>query len=109
MTNVIKVYADPTLWMVTHVKNLLEVSRIPSEIRNEFAQGGVGELSFVDVWPEIWVAPEDAHLAKRLIKDLQLEGVSRSQTVAADWVCPCGEANGAVFYACWSCQKDRSI
>lgn len=103
----IKVYADQTLWMVTHVKNLLEASRIPSEIRNEFAQGGVGELSFVDAWPEIWVAPEHAHLAKRLINDLQLEGINRSRAIGEDWVCSCGEINGAMFYSCWACEKDR--
>lgn len=106
----IKVYADQTLWMVTNIKNLLEASHIPCEIRNEFAQGGVGELSFVDAWPEVWVAPEDAHLAKRLIQDMQLEGVNRNKVQGEDWVCAaCGEVNGAMFYSCWSCQTDRRL
>ena len=105
----IKVYADQTLWMVTNVKNLLEASHICCEIRNEFAQGGVGELSFVDAWPELWVAPEDAYLAKQLIHDMQLEGADRSKITTEDWVCSCGEVNGAMFYSCWSCQKDRRL
>ena len=105
----IKVYADQTLWMVTHVKNLLEISHIHCEIRNEFAQGGVGELSFVDAWPELWVAPEDAYLAKQLINNMQLERTERSNISTEDWVCSCGEVNGGVFYSCWSCQKDRRL
>lgn len=93
--------------MVTNVKNLLEASHIPCEIRNEFAQGGVGELSFVDAWPEVWVAPEDVQQAKNLISDMQLETAQRSKAQGDDWVCQCGELNGATFYSCWSCQRDR--
>lgn len=103
----IKVYASQTLWMVTNVKNLLEARHISCEIRNEYAQGGVGELSFVDAWPEVWVAPEDAHLAKCCIKEMQLEGHHTASDVTTDWFCPCGEANGASFYSCWACQRDR--
>jgi len=106
---VIKIYADQTLWMVTHVKNLLEASHIVCELRNEFAQGGVGELSFVDAWPELWVAPEDAHLAKQIINDMQLENNVSATTSAQEWICPCGEENGSSFYSCWSCERDKGL
>lgn len=100
-------YADQTLWMVTNVKNLLEASQISCEIRNEFAQGAVGELSFVDAWPEVWVAPEQSHMAKKLINDYQLESTADNSRHEQDWQCTCGELNGERFYSCWACQQDR--
>ena len=90
-----------------NVKNLLEASHIPCEIRNEYAQGGVGELSFVDAWPEVWVAPEDAHLARQCIASMQLDSAQQNSSDNSDWLCVCGEMNGASFYSCWSCRRDR--
>ena len=104
----IKIYADQTLWMVTHVKNLLEASHIVCELRNEFAQGGVGELSFVDAWPELWVAPEDAHTAKKIIEQMQPEANNSDNGALKEWMCPCGESNDASFYSCWSCERDKA-
>jgi hypothetical protein len=98
-----KIYTDQTLLMVTHMKNLLEVAHINSELRNEFLAGGVGELSFIDAWPELWVAYEDVAGAKQLIAaDLE-------SSKGNDWQCTCGEANGAAFSSCWACQLDRPL
>ncbi len=85
--------------MVSHVKNLLEAAHIPCELRNEYAAGGVGELSFIDAWPELWVNYEDVALAKELINDQQLPLVK-------EWRCVCGEINGPAFSSCWACQAD---
>ena len=95
-----KIYTDQTLFMVTHIKNILEAAHIHCELRNEYAAGGVGELSFIDAWPELWVNYEDVALAKQLIDEYQ-------STSKQEWRCSCGEMNGAAFSSCWSCQADR--
>lgn len=92
-----KIFCDQTLLSVTHLKNLLEAAHINAEIRNEFAAGGVGELSFIDAWPELWVAYEDVAQANKIINEFK-EGES-----GEDWICVCGESNGSNFGSCWSC------
>ena len=39
-----------------HVENLLHEAGISVEKRNQYASGGAGELSAIDVMPELWVA-----------------------------------------------------
>lgn len=96
-----KVYTAQTLLQVTHIKNLLETANIACELRNEYAAGGVGELSFVDAWPELWVSYEDAFLAKKIIADFE------NLADDGEWQCHCGEMNGAAFASCWSCKGDK--
>lgn len=98
-----KVYTAQTLLQVTHLKNLLETANIPCELRNEYAAGGVGELSFVDAWPELWVNYEDTQLAKNIISGFEHSGSE------AEWSCQCGESNGAAFASCWSCKVDKPV
>ncbi|MGH1486164.1 MAG: DUF2007 domain-containing protein [Cellvibrionaceae bacterium] len=98
-----KVYTDQTLLMVTHIQNLLNTAHIKSVLRNEYAAGGVGELSFVDSWPELWVEYEDVAQAKKVIADFLTSSEEQ------EWVCQCGETNGAAFASCWSCRSDRTL
>lgn len=97
-----KIYTDQTLLMVSHIRNLLESACIHSEIRNEFAAGGVGELSFIDAWPELWVNYQDVARARQIIA-----GYETATANASEWRCHCGEWNGAAFASCWSCQVDK--
>jgi hypothetical protein len=98
-----KVFTDQTLIAVAHVKNLLETAHIPSELRNQYAVGGVGEISFLDAWPELWVDYEDVAKAKSIINEYL------SSSTQGDWRCRCGEMNGYAFASCWSCESDRPI
>jgi len=96
-----KIYTAQTLLAVTHIKNLLESGNINAELRNEYAAGAIGDLSFVDAWPELWVNYEDVMRAKEIVKDFQ----DPSNTL--EWQCSCGEENGAAFGSCWSCKIDK--
>ena len=96
-----KIYTDQTLLMVIHIKNLLESAHIPAELRNEYAAGAVGELSFIDAWPELWVEYEDVARAKSIVEGY-LSGAS-----GEDWLCRCGESNGPAFASCWACGRDK--
>jgi hypothetical protein len=98
-----KIYTAQTLLMVTHIKNLLASAHIQSEIRNEYAAGGVGELSFLDTWPELWVSYDDVALATNVIANNQ------DLNTEEDWICACGEGNGATFGSCWSCGVSRAV
>ena len=95
-----KIYTNPTLFMVTHIQNLLTAAHIPSEIRNEYAAGAVGELSFLDAWPELWIDEADTELARGVIE----HSLSPSDQ---EWLCRCGEYNGEAFFSCWRCGKER--
>ncbi len=103
-----KIYTDQTLLAITHVKNLLESAHIQSELRNEFAAGGVGELSFLDSWPELWVNYEDVAQAKKIISDYK-ESMNKASTNNQDWICRCGESNGSAFASCWACGLDKPL
>ena len=41
--------------LVGNVNNILEAHEIDVILKNEFLQGGNGELSSLDTWPELWV------------------------------------------------------
>lgn len=97
-----KVYTAQTLLAVTHIKNLLEAARIPVELRNEFSAGGMGELSFIDTWPELWVPYEDVAQAKTIISSAE-----NPETQEGEWQCSCGETNGGAFGSCWACNRDK--
>lgn len=94
------VYANPLLFDVQHKQNLLQLAGIDAEIRNQYASGALGEVAFVDAWPQLWVADRDAVAAKAVLDAQSNE--------SAHWYCPqCQEENDASFEWCWQCQRER--
>lgn len=89
--------------MVFQIKQLLDEKGIPCFVKNEFAIGAMGELSPMDVLPEVWISD-----AEWLPKALQF--VAEFQHQPADstpWICnKCHEKNGASFELCWQCGED---
>lgn len=99
----VKVFTDPNGFIVAHVQNLLALDGIQSEIRNEYAAGATGELAYVDVWPELWVAQWQESKAKLVISKLGADEFS------GEWCCcACREVNEASFDLCWQCGEDRA-
>jgi len=96
------IYTHPNLYQVVNVQNLLKVSRIESQVRNEYAAGGTGDLSANDTWVELWLEDErDETKAEEIIRALKTEDVE-------DWFCSkCGEKNGGAFEFCWHCQNEQ--
>jgi len=98
------VYRHENRLFVGNVKNILEHEGIVTILRNEFASGGVGELSFLDSWPELWVMDDTDYDAARKI----IASMSEPKT-GKDWVCPtCNETNDPSFEICWKCQTEKS-
>ena len=94
-----KLTSADSLITINHFKNLLEAEGIPCQIRNEHLGSIMGEMPFVETWPELWVVNDlDFDRAEQLIADADAESPK------ASWRCrKCGEENEGQFAACWNC------
>ena len=95
-----KLTTSPSLVTINHYKNVLESEGIACRIKNEHLGSIVGEMPFVEVWPELWVINDlDVDRARQLI-DEDITAESPGTT----WKCRrCGEENEGQFGACWNC------
>jgi hypothetical protein len=92
--------------MVFQIKQLLEEKGIPCFVKNEFAIGAMGELSPMDVLPEVWISDIEWLLkAQQFITDFEQQPIDLSP-----WICSkCDERNAANFELCWQCGEDRVV
>lgn len=87
------------------LKNLLEQEGIACVLRNEELFAGLGEIPFVEMFPELWVVDDEVYPRARLLLDHWLESQDKD---AEAWTCPgCGEHLEGQFGACWSCGRRR--
>ena len=94
--------ADSTI-EVAHLRNVLEAEGIACFVRNERLAGVIGEIPFIECWPELWVAESGQELRARGL----IEQALRPRPVGDPWVCPgCGEHLDAQFSECWRCAGD---
>lgn len=99
-----RVYSHHDRFMVFQAKQLLDDYGIPCFVKNEYAIGGVGELSPFDSMPELWLSDEEwLPRATKLISSLQLA----ADEPKASWRCgQCNEQNDGHFELCWQCGND---
>ncbi len=96
------VYSNENSFLVNNIKNLIEAQNIEVFLKNEFAQGAMGEISPLDTWPEIWVIDDNDY--DRVMK---IVDSSQKRPISHDWICnQCQESNDASFEVCWNCQQD---
>jgi hypothetical protein len=95
-----KLDSTESLVTINHWKNILESEGIACELRNEHLGSVMGEVPFVEVWPQLWIVNDlDYDRARQL---LDKDAVAESPTEA--WTCKkCGEENEGQFAACWNC------
>lgn len=68
----IKVFEDFDITLVGYYQSVLEANDIETFMKNQFGTGGLGELPFVEVVPQLWVLNEaDAPRAMAMIEELQ--------------------------------------
>jgi hypothetical protein len=97
------IYSNENQMMAINIKNIIEAQGIQLIIKNEFAQGAIGELSLTDSWPEIWVVHDNEY-------DRALEILASIASIGEgdDWLCQyCSEENACAFDICWNCQSDK--
>lgn len=95
-----KVTSADSLITISHYRNILASEGIPCFIRNEYLGAIVGEIPFLEVWPELWVKNDlDHDRALQLIS-----GTIGEESPTLPWTCKhCGTENEGQFAACWSC------
>jgi hypothetical protein len=95
-----KVYTAESVVEIAHLRNVLESAGIACDVRNDRLGGVVGEIPFVECWPQLWVRHAgDVLRARSLIDDALRPG-----TGAEAWTCPgCGERIEPQFAQCWRC------
>lgn len=95
-----KVHTAESLVEVAHLRNLLQAAGITSYVRNERLAGALGEIPFLECWPELWVVESGQSLRARALIDEALHPAPASD----DWQCPgCAETIEGQFALCWNC------
>lgn len=94
-----KLTSAESIITINHYKNLLAAEGIATRVRNEHLGSIVGEMPFVETWPQLWVVNDlDFDRAMQLIESVEAESPT------APWQCRrCGEENEGQFGACWKC------
>lgn len=100
-----KVASADSLIMINHYKNLLAAEGIRTEIRNEHLASIMGEMPFVETWPELWVINRlEFDRARQIIEEAESESPSEP------WNCGhCGEQNEGQFAICWKCDTPHYL
>lgn len=96
------VYSHENQFIVGNMKNLIEAQNINVFIKNEFAQGALGETAVFDCWPEVWVYDDDDYQ-----KAIDVVVLVETKQAEMDWVCnQCDEKNDPSFEVCWHCKSE---
>ncbi|MCH8105040.1 MAG: DUF2007 domain-containing protein [Proteobacteria bacterium] len=97
-----KLYTHENRMIIYNLKNVLQDSGIESQITNEYASGGIGDLAAFETWPELWVLNSNQFKQAESILDGILCGRS-----GPEWYCRgCQELNDAAFELCWNCGRE---
>ena len=101
-----KLTSAESIITINHFKNVLESEGIPCRIKNEHLGSIVGEMPFIEVWPELWVINDiDFDRARQLI-DAAIVDESTDYTPAGTAAKPCSEARACPWRAA-RCRRPR--
>ncbi len=86
-------------------KQLLAEEGIDCLLRNDQLSGAVGEIPFIECFPELWIIDDESWPRARLL----LKGWMKDEPEGEPWTCPrCGERLEAQFGCCWNCEQPRN-
>jgi hypothetical protein len=86
------------LIQVAHARNVLLTAGIPSELRNQYLAGALGDLPMLETWPQLFVDDADEQVALRALAR------AAAAPSGAPWTCDrCGEVLEPQFTQCWRC------
>jgi len=98
------VYTNENSFLVNNIKNIIEAQEIEVFIKNEYAQGAVGEIAAFDSWPQLWVV-NDADYDRAM----ELVNSPLNSEDNIEWHCQgCAEVNDSSFEVCWNCQREKA-
>lgn len=96
-----KIFSNESIVTVNHLCNLLRAEGIPAVVKNQGLLGVLGEVPFIECWPQLWVINRaDEKRAQALIEEAMREpdGSDRAWTCAK-----CSEQIDGHFAMCWNC------
>ena len=74
-------------------------------LRNDELSTALGEIPFVECYPELWVVDDEVYPRARLLLEQWLQVTAAELTA---WRCPaCGELLEGQFEVCWKCGQGR--
>ncbi|HWG70772.1 MAG TPA: DUF2007 domain-containing protein [Steroidobacteraceae bacterium] len=93
-----RVFRAPLLIQVAHARNVLMAAGIPSELRNQYLAGALGDLPMLETWPQLYVEDADEQIALHALAQ------AAKAPAGASWTCEtCGETLEPQFTSCWRC------
>jgi hypothetical protein len=88
------------------LKERLATEEIVCLVRNDELSTALGEIPFVECYPELWVVDDEVFPRARLLLDQWLSEMSMEQGA---WRCAgCGEVLEGQFESCWKCGREKS-
>ncbi|WP_321370594.1 DUF2007 domain-containing protein [uncultured Desulfuromusa sp.] len=83
------------------IQEILAHEGIQCILKNDQLSSALGEIPFLECYPELWVVDDDVFPRAQLF----LHSWLKNDACPADsWTCPsCGEDCDAQFGACWAC------
>ncbi len=88
------------------LKDFLTKEGIACQLRNEKLSSAVGEIPFVECFPELWLIDDECLPRARMLLDGWLSSCAADPGEA--WTCAgCGEICEGQFGACWACGRLR--
>lgn len=102
-----KLYSAGNLQEAYLLLHRLQHAGIDARVLNEHAQGGLGELPFTHVYPEVWVLePTDQARARAILDDF----TRRAPASPVSRRCgACGEESPSTFDICWRCGSPFAV
>jgi hypothetical protein len=83
------------------LKERLAAEGIVCLVRNDELSTALGEIPFVECYPELWVVDAEVWPRARLLLDKWLD---ESAETGSQWICRhCGERIEGQFQSCWKC------
>ena len=88
--------------------NLLR-ERLASEgivclVRNDELSSALGEIPFVECYPELWLVDDEVWPRARLLLE---QWQAETAETGSDWTCSnCGERLEGQFQSCWQCGRE---
>jgi hypothetical protein len=73
-------------------------------VRNDELSTALGEIPFVECYPELWVVDDEVYPRARLLLDKWL---GEQEEPRGSWQCACGELLEGQFETCWKCGNER--
>ena len=88
----------------TLLKERFAAEGIVCLVRNDELSTALGEIPFVECYPELWVVDDEVYPRARLLLDQWLADGTEPDPA---WTCPnCDERVEGQFQCCWKCGRE---